>query len=242
MVVEGNRKQTSPAMPNLSTLSYAASPSTADRVYESLYQAIISLELPPGSKVSEVELAKRLDVSRQPVREAFYRLSQLGFLMVRPQRATLVTKISDHRVKEASFIRLALETACFKDALGRIDAEAEAQFEGILQEQQAAITAKDNAGFQRADDRFHQLVCTLSGHETVWKLVQDQKAHIDRVRFLSMSDVGPQALAEHKTLLAAMLIQDQAGVERLLHTHLLRINAALPGLRASNEQFFEEET
>ncbi len=229
-------------MPKLSTLIYKASPSTADRVYESLYHAIISLELPPGSKVSEVELAKRLDVSRQPVREAFYRLSQLDFLKVRPQRATLVTKISDHRVKEASFIRLALETACFKDAFGRIDAEAEVRFAGILEEQQAAITAKDNAAFQRADDRFHQAICALSGHETVWALIQDQKAHIDRARFLSMSDVGPQALAEHKALLATLLIKDQRGLERLLQTHLLRINTDLPGLRACNEQFFEEET
>jgi len=60
----------------------------ADGVFESLRNDIISLRLEPGTKLSEVEIAKQNDVSRQPVREAFIRLSNMNLLLVRPQRAT----------------------------------------------------------------------------------------------------------------------------------------------------------
>lgn len=81
----------------LSALPPAAAlrlPSVADQVFEGLYDRIVSLALAPGTRLSESEVAKVFDVSRQPVRDAFWRLSKLGFLTIRPQRATLVAGIS----------------------------------------------------------------------------------------------------------------------------------------------------
>lgn len=57
-------------------------PSTADLVHEELYRQIVALELPPGTRISEQEVARRIGSSRQPVRDAFYRLSKLGLLEV----------------------------------------------------------------------------------------------------------------------------------------------------------------
>ena len=62
----------------------------ADDVFDYLHEQINLLKLLPGTRISEVEIADRFDVSRQPVREAFIRLSNLGLLLVRPQRATVV--------------------------------------------------------------------------------------------------------------------------------------------------------
>ena len=64
--------------------------SVADSVFDELHRQILTLELQPGSKISEADVAKALGVSRQPVRDAFYRLSKLGFLSMRPQVATTV--------------------------------------------------------------------------------------------------------------------------------------------------------
>ena len=66
----------------------------ADSVFERLHSDIVSLRLAPGTKLSEIEVAKRSDVSRQPVREAFIRLSDMNLLKIRPQKATVVRKIS----------------------------------------------------------------------------------------------------------------------------------------------------
>lgn len=65
--------------------------SISDQVFTMLYQAIIRLDLKPGEKLSEIAIAKQVGLSRQPVREAFQRLAAVGFLSIRPQRATVVT-------------------------------------------------------------------------------------------------------------------------------------------------------
>ncbi|MEJ2022363.1 MAG: GntR family transcriptional regulator, partial [Maritimibacter sp.] len=93
---------------NLPQIGLTARPSVADQVFDELNRQILSLDLKPGAKLSEVEVAKAMGESRQPVRDAFYRLSKLGFLLIRPQRATTVSLISSEAVMQARFIRTAL--------------------------------------------------------------------------------------------------------------------------------------
>ena len=71
-----------------------ARPTMAKRIAETLRDAIVTLELKPGDAISESDIAARLGVSRQPVREAFIQLSEQGLLRVRPQRSTEVVRIS----------------------------------------------------------------------------------------------------------------------------------------------------
>ena len=61
---------------------------SVDLVFEHLYQGINSLNLLPGTKISEADIAARFDVSRQPVRHAFSRLEILELVVIRPQKAT----------------------------------------------------------------------------------------------------------------------------------------------------------
>lgn len=74
---------------------------TADVVFERLRDEIVSLELLPGTKLSEIDVAKRFDISRQPVSDAFSRLGNLELLLVRPQKATVVRGFSMERVAHA---------------------------------------------------------------------------------------------------------------------------------------------
>ncbi len=97
------------SMLQLQAIETKRAPSVTEQVFEELYQRVISLELPPGAKLSEVEVARHMGVSRQPVRDAFYRLSRLGLLTIRPQRATIVAPISERDVLQARFIRTAIE-------------------------------------------------------------------------------------------------------------------------------------
>ena len=79
------------------------------QVYEILKQRIVYGELVPGRRISEVEISQDLMVSRQPVREAFLKLRDEGLVEIRPQRGTVVTKISVNAVNDARFIREAIE-------------------------------------------------------------------------------------------------------------------------------------
>ncbi len=88
------------------------------RLFQVLRQSIIQMVLAPGQALSEKEIAETFMVSRQPVREAFIRLSEAGLVEVRPQRGTYVVKISQRAVLEARFVREAVEVAIVKQGTG----------------------------------------------------------------------------------------------------------------------------
>ncbi len=104
----------------------------ADQVFEALYRQVVTLVLPPGARLSEVEVARAAGVSRQPVRDAFWRLSQLGFLTIRPQRSTEVSAISERAVQQARFVRTALEVETVRLAAARFGPVELAALEALL--------------------------------------------------------------------------------------------------------------
>src|SRR5688500_7611656 len=69
------------------------------RVFDTLRQAIVQLQLRPGDPLSEADIARQLGVSRQPVREAFIKLAEIGLVEIRPQRGTFVRLISIREVE-----------------------------------------------------------------------------------------------------------------------------------------------
>lgn len=229
-------------MSDLPLLSSVPSASATDQVFEVLYRAIISLDLAPGAKVSEQEIAQQLNVSRQPVRDAFFRLSELGFMLIRPQRATLITKISERAVREAAFIRIALEVACVHAALPNIGTAELIELRGVLAAQQEALDSKARAEFHELDDAFHKRVCDIAGHTHAWTLIQEQKAHMDRVRYLSLSIDSQLAHDEHARIIDALAAQDGALAEIELRTHLGRITRMVTMIRADHGHYFEDET
>src|SRR5690606_25985537 len=97
-----------PASPRQATIG--------SRVFESLRNAIVQLQLQPGHLLSEAEVARQLGGSRQPVREAFIKLAEVGLVEVRPQRGTYVMLISIREVQNARFIREAIEVAVARKA------------------------------------------------------------------------------------------------------------------------------
>src|ERR1700730_2238126 len=87
------------------------SDSAAQQIEQALRRAIITLELPPGMRLSENEVALRYGVSRQPAREALIALAKIGLVRVLPQSGAVVVKISTRQMMQVRFTREALETA-----------------------------------------------------------------------------------------------------------------------------------
>ena len=81
----------------------------APQIYSRLRDAIIRNGFGPGDRISESEVARACAVSRQPVREAFIKLSGEGLLAILPQRGTIITKINYTAVLDARFLREAIE-------------------------------------------------------------------------------------------------------------------------------------
>ncbi|MCD1635675.1 GntR family transcriptional regulator [Martelella mediterranea] len=212
-----------------------------DLIYDRLYRQVIENELPPDTKLSEAEVARRLGVSRQPVRDAFYRLSQQGFLLVRPQRATLVAPISVPAVMQALFIRTALEVATVA-AAAEMGANADRyRLDALLDDQQKTVEADDRMGFHRLDDELHRRICALAGHDYAWALIRDHKAHMDRIRLLSLSFTAHDALAEHRDIVSAIKARNVDGAVSAIRDHLSRIAGSIARIQKSNPGFFDQE-
>ena len=107
--------------PPMSKLVTTIRRTTAADIFDLLHGQITSFSLAPGTKISEVEIAKQFDVSRGPVREAFIRLANLDLLMVRPQKATVVRRFSSKKIQRARFVRLAIECEVLRRACADAD-------------------------------------------------------------------------------------------------------------------------
>lgn len=216
-------------------------PSVTDAIFEELHRQILALDLPPGTKMSEVDVARIMGVSRQPVRDAFYRLSTLGFLTIRPQRATVVSAISETAVMQARFIRSAIEAETVRMACERLGKDDFAALESVLDQQRIAADARDAVGFHALDDLFHREICERSGHGFAWDIIRENKAHMDRVRFLSLSFASQDAFGDHLKVMAALRLRDAPGAMAAMHAHLSRIKVQIRRIRAEHETFFEGE-
>ena len=212
--------------------------SAADRVYDRLHARILSLDLPPGARVSEAEVAAEAGVSRQPVRDAFYRLSKQGFLIIRPQVATTVSPISVRQVMQARFTRTALELEVIRSACRLLGPSDHAALQDLVEAQEAAL--RDHALFHRLDDQFHRELAARSGQEHVWMLIRESKAHMDRVRFLSLTWTAGTALSEHKAILAAVVARDRDAAETEMRAHLSRIVDLVEMVREDRNDLFGE--
>lgn len=226
---------------HLGGLADMRAPTVADRVYEALYERVVTLALPPGTRLSEADVAKAAGVSRQPVRDAFWRLSQLGFLTIRPQRATEVSAISVAAVREARFVRTALEVETVQVATRAFGAAEYAVLEGDIAAQDEAVATGNREAFHALDDAFHQHICALTGHAYAWTLIREKKAHMDRVRFLSLTFGAPRAVEEHRDILAAMRSGDPAAAGAAMRAHLGRIEDILARIRVTHGEHFGGE-
>ncbi|SDE52019.1 DNA-binding transcriptional regulator, GntR family [Paracoccus isoporae] len=206
-------------------------PTITDQIYDLLYERVINLTLPPGTKLSEAEVAAQMGVSRQPVRDAFYRLSQQGFINIRPQRATTVTRISEAAILQAHFLRLALETACMRRAAEVLTPDQHDAVGQVVRMQKAALDAGNRGLFHRLDEQFHHDIYAYAGLDFVWTLIRDNKGHMDRARFTSLSYNAENVITEHLAILVALRARDADAAIAALDTHLSRIHDTLERLR-----------
>jgi DNA-binding GntR family transcriptional regulator len=212
-------------------------------VFDALLQRILSLDLPPGTKLSESDVAKSLDVSRQPVREAFKRLAAHGFLHIRPQRSTTVSFISETAVLKARFLRTALETHTCREACATLTPDDLAALGAIIDAQAAAIASDDKERFHALDDQFHQAICLRANVGYAWDLIHDSKAHMDRIRLLSLDNKSQnRALAEHILILEAIQRGDPDAAAHAMAAHLSQITVLIDEIKAKNHAWFTEET
>jgi DNA-binding GntR family transcriptional regulator len=223
----------------LQTLDMPERLSVADAVFAELHRRILALDLAPGARLSEVDVARAMGVSRQPVRDAFWRLSKLGFLTIRPQRATVVSAISEEAVMQARFIRSAIEAETVRIFTSTASAADLAVLDDILAKQRTAAEAGDRPRFHELDDLFHREICARAGNGFAWDVILENKAHMDRVRMLSLAFGSFDAFEDHQRIMGAIRARDPDRAMEEMRRHLNRIQSQIKRIRAENPECFE---
>lgn len=199
---------------------------------------IIRVEIEPGSRVSEAGLAAELSISRQPVREAFIKLAEEGLLEIRPQRGTVVPKISIRMVGDARFVREAIEAEVVRRAATLFGPDRIALLEAQLADQVRARTVQH---FIELDDLFHRTLAEGIGRDHAWRVVEAQKAQLDRVRYLSLQRFPKAALIEqHRAIVDGIRQGNPAKAETAMRRHLDTISDDLPVIASEHPEFFRD--
>lgn len=213
------------AIARLNPLSRDRSRQAAAQVADALREAILGLDLLPGTVLPRPELARHYGVSQTPVRDALTRLGEEGLVDIYPQHATLVSRIDVAAALQAHFLRRALELEIVRE-LAAAPAERRAPvvvaLQGRIAEQKRAHAAQDYAAFTQADRAFHQALYEGAGMAALWPLVRQKSGHVDRLRRLHLPTRGKAAsvLRDHAAITGAIQAHAPARAQAALRVHL----------------------
>ncbi len=210
------------------------------QIYEDLRERIVSVVLEPGAGLSEARIAEQYGVSRTPVREAFKRLAEDGFLDVIPQVGTYVARIDLGVVQGNLFVRETLECRIAELAASRIDAGGKQLLRSNLGQQRAAIEARDAAGFFRADEALHRLLASIAGQPGAWSIVHAAKSQLDRVRRLSLDDHSRMRTrwSEHRDIVDRVDRGDGDGAADAMRRHVRSALDAITEIATLHAAYF----
>ncbi len=209
--------------------------SYADQVCEMLRRTIVRGLLVPGAALSEGAIAAAIGVSRTPVREALRILAHQRLVDVFPQAGTVVAPIRISLIHEAHFMRRSLESANLVD-LCRVVTDAQIdELQGLVAAQAAELKRGAVDAFFPLDERMHQRMFEFTQRARVWTMIETSKAHLDRVRWLRLTNVAgdaERALAEHTELLSILATRDQQRLQTAIHQHIDFVTKVLLDARA----------
>lgn len=210
---------------------------TVQRVQDVIRDAIVRLDLPPGTAIDKVALCARLGVSRFPVSEALGRLAAEGLVEVLPQRGTRVARIDLADCRQAMFIRRALEGEAVRAVAPRADAGLLAALDRNLRDQEGALGTDYGSRFHQLDLEMHELLLGFLGYERVRHAVEAARASLDRARlFMCTPARQVSTFAEHRAIVAALKRRDSDAAVAAMESHLDAVMTELVGVAGRNPE------
>jgi DNA-binding GntR family transcriptional regulator len=204
----------------------------SEDVYEAVKALVMDHVIEPGARLSIDGLARELQVSQTPIREALARLEADGLVTKTALRGYSATPLLTRKELEDLFgLRRLIEPWAAAEAARRLDdraAEAlQAEIGSLTEipEGSAYQTFKAIAGH---DSRFHDLILAIAGNEAVRAAFERTHCHLHLFRLFYAAGIGGQALAEHSRIAEAVGSGDSRAAEREMRQHL---DASLDRLR-----------
>lgn len=226
-------------MPQVENISEKRS--SVDDIFDALEHEIQTLQLRPGDKLSETDVAARFNVSRQPVRDAFNRLANLDLLVIRPKRATEVKRFSAREIEKSRFVRAAVEEKVLRLAAERCDLIGAARLDMAMAEQDKVLSERLVDAFGPLDYAFHETLCQIAEVDFAFDVIMAEKSKVDRLCLLGLSkeDRMPELIEDHRAIAEAIKAHDAEAAVAIGKTHLARLDATIELISERNANYFE---
>ena len=154
----------------------------AGRIYEELLRQILHGALEGGALISESDIAKQMESSRTPVREALLMLEGEGLVRRYPGRGYLVAEITPQDVDDIFELRIPLELLALRRAYSALTPELLRDMREQLERLDETSSPDD---FYRADRRLHELLALSCGNSRLQAFLDTLDSQIERVRYIS---------------------------------------------------------
>lgn len=184
----------------------------------------------PGDRIVEAELARSLNVSRIPVREALRLLESQGVVMAERFRGMSLMSVDIDRLEKILKVRLALERLAGSEVMARLqtDPDTLAPLEKVLEEMHRAGKADDSFRVASLDTKFHQVLCALSGNEVLLRTFEPLSLQLTIIFGLSTMKKGVQSIVEeHDVVVETLRSGNQAAFDELMKIHILDYSRAV---------------
>ena len=178
-------------------------------LYERLRTALAEGELPAGSRISEIDLCARFDVSRTPIREALARLEQDGLIERRGSALFVRDRTADETI-DIYRVRVHLEGAIAFDAAHRRSETDLLRLESAAAAGEELSGTEDPTLLQAANTTFHRALAAACHNQTLQALQARLPAQVAKLPSTTLSFPGrwQEAVREHRELIDAIRSQD----------------------------------
>lgn len=203
----------------LNTLEFSR---MGELAYQALRDAIFSGEFAQGARLNQDELARRLGVSRAPIRDALNRLEAEGLVKTLSRAGgVVVAEISEQEMVDIYEFRAILDTATIRLACERMSDEDHARLVRIVEETERVTQAKDLNAIVQAHAEFHYLIYAACGNPELTRVAQNLWDRSYRFRAMALRDEenARRGIEQHRAILHALLARDVTRAVALAEEH-----------------------
>ena len=192
-----------------------------DIAYETLKHAIITGEIPAGSRIVETVYAQRLHISRTPLREAFRKLELDGLVSCEIRRGVVVRAFTIEDIEEIFTIRNALMMLITPSIIANIRQDVIDFLQGLLARMDISQKEEDAAALAVLNRQFHKTIEHVSDKKRILRVIDSQEEYIMRFSTVAIASVVRRSSAhqEHYHMLRHLMSRDQEQFDRLMQHH-----------------------
>lgn len=199
-----------------------------DRVFTILRYDILTGKIPGGTHITESNIAKQLNVSRTPVREAFQRLTQEKLITSLPRAGYIVEDMSDEDIKDLFSARFDIERIVIERAIQYISTEELQMMEENIEKSKASIQLGNFEKMTDLDMEFHSIIYKASRSKALYRICINLSDLTMKYRYgLNLEkDLWNEVIHNHSNIYKALLSknQDKAIQALVIHAEQVKIH------------------